>query len=860
MIFFPWRWLDPKDRLPCPGMSTNPFPFAGLSDAEVVSSRAAHGRNVIEKGGQGVFWPSLKAAVLEPMVFLLIATTIIYFLLGERTEAYFMAGAIALVSAVSIYQDSRSRKALAALQALSAATAEVVRNNALVKVPVEEVVVGDHAVASEGTLLAADGVIVQSNDFSVNESILTGEAFAVARSAEEDASLAKVSKGTQVVGGLALYRVTAVGKDTQLGKIGSSLAAIEVPATPLQQQITRFVRLMAIIGAVVFALVWVVAYVRSGSLLDSLLTGLTLAMSILPEEIPLAFTVFMALGAWRLARQGVIVKRASTVETLGSATVICTDKTGTITENKMALSQVYVYATQSVLGLDAWRSAEAQRVIEVAMWASEPVPFDPMELALHAAYARTTATNERSNYSMVHEYPLGGRPPMMTHIFTDGAGHRIIACKGAPERIVRQATLGDAEKRAVLAQVRALAGQGLRVLGVAEAQYEGDSYPQGQEEFSLDLLGLVAFIDPPKANISAVFKQFYNAGIQVKIITGDNALTTAAIAKQTGFRGAERTMEGEDMMRMDEAQLRTAVKEIDIFTRMFPEAKLRIIQALQANGEVVAMTGDGVNDGPALKAAHIGIAMGKRGSELAKEAASLVLVQDDLGAMVDAVAMGRKIHNNLKKAIKYIVSIHIPIILTVSLPVFLGWIYPNIFTPLHVIFLELIMGPTCSIVYESEPLEQDGMLRPPRPATPDLLSWKDLSISIVQGLVITLGTLFIYQLAVAQGHAEELVRAMVFSTLVVANIGLTLVDRSFTRSVFHTIKQPNPLMGGIVLLTILLLGVLLYVPEVRELFELSTPSIGQLALCVLVGLASVFWLEPYKWIKRRNASKLPDRG
>ncbi|MBK9539027.1 MAG: cation-translocating P-type ATPase [Flavobacteriales bacterium] len=834
-------------------MPANPFPFKGLSEAEVIAARARYGRNKIDGKTGGAFWPAVKGAVLEPMFLLLLATSIIYFALGERTEAYFMAGAIVLVSAISIYQDSRSRKALSALRAFSEAQATVIRNNTVVKVPVEDVVVGDHAVAEEGSLLAADGVIVQSNDFSVNESILTGEAFAVARNAD-DPELATVSKGTQAVSGLAVYRVTAVGKGTQLGKISTSLAAIEVPPTPLQQQITRFVRNMAIVGIVVFVAVWAVAFARSGSLLDSLLIGLTLAMSILPEEIPVAFATFLALGAWRLAKQGVIVKRSTTVETLGSATVICTDKTGTITENKMSLAQLFVQATGETLAPDTWSSTEARRVIEVAMWASEPVPFDPMEVALHEAYKKTSERDRRADFHMAHEYPLGGKPPMMTHVFANEKGERIIACKGAPERVLRQSSLSDAEKTAVLAQVEALAGQGLRVLGVAEAQLSGNAYPKDQEEFTLDFLGLVAFNDPPKANISAVFQQFYDAGLEVKIITGDIALTTAAIAKQTGFRGADRTLNGEDMMRLDDAALRSAVKETNIFTRMFPEAKLRIINALQAEGHVVAMTGDGVNDGPALKAAHIGIAMGKRGSELAKEAASLILINDDLGNMVDAVSMGRKIYGNLKKAIQYIISIHIPIILTVSLPLFLGWVYPNIFTPLHVIFLELIMGPTCSIVYENEPLEKDGMRRQPRPLSLTFLTWKELSISIWQGLVIALGTLGTYQLAVQQGHSEELVRAMVFSALVFANIGLTLVNRSFTHSMFSTFGYGNWLLRGILLLTLALLGALLYVPVFRDFFHLVSPSAPQLGIAAGMGFASVLWFEVHKWIRRSKTA------
>ncbi|MCB0763734.1 MAG: cation-translocating P-type ATPase [Flavobacteriales bacterium] len=826
-------------------MPTNPFPFAGLTDPEVTASRVRYGGNTIEDRTGGTFWPAVKGAVLEPMFLLLLATSIIYFVLGERMEAYFMAGAIILVSTISIYQDSRSRRALSALRAYSAAQATVIRNNAVIKVPVEDVVVGDHAVADEGSLLAADGVIVQSNDASVNESILTGESFAITRHVEDP-----LFKGTQLVSGLAVYRVTAVGRDTRLGRIGGSLATIDPPPTPLERQISRFVRNMALVGVVVFLAVWAVAYLRTGSLLDSLLSGLTMAMSILPEEIPVAFATFMALGAWRLARQGVIVKRATTVETLGSATVICTDKTGTITQNRMSLAQLYVHATGRTVGPEVPGEAGSE-LIAMAMWASEPVPFDPMEKALHTAYA-ATQVDRRAEFRMVHEYPLGGHPPMMTHVFANATGERIVACKGAPERVLRQSDLKDADRAAARAQVEALAGQGLRVLAVAEARWEDKEVPSDQEAFTLDFLGLVAFNDPPKPNIAEVFAQFQDAGIAVKIITGDNALTTGAIAQQIHFNGAGHMIDGQELMALDDDAMRNTVHEKNIFTRMFPEAKLRVIRALQADGQVVAMTGDGVNDGPALKAAHIGIAMGERGSELAKEAASLVLVNDDLGRMVDAVAMGRRIYSNLKKAIQYIISIHIPIILTVSLPLFLGWVYPDIFTPLHVIFLELIMGPTCSIVYENEPLERDGMLRPPRPLTFTFLTWKEVSVSIWQGLVIALGTLGAYRLSVHWGHPEELVRTMVFSTLVMANIALTLVDRSFTASVIDTIRHRNVLLRGMLLLTLALLAVLLYVPPVRDLFHLASPSGAQLGTAALIGSGSVLWFEGWKWSRRRR--------
>ncbi len=829
----------------------NPFPFSGLSDAEVAAARMAHGANTLEAREASGFWKALRTALTEPMFLLLVAAATIYFILGELSEGFFMLGAIILVSTISLYQDQRSRKALEALAKFTQAKARAIRNNVVVELPSADLVVGDHVVVNEGELLSADGQVVHMNDFAVNESILTGEAFSVQKSVSDDKE-GNVYRGTQAVGGLAVVRVTAVGSNTEIGRIGTSLAAIGSSRSPLEQQITRFVRNMAIIGFGFFALVWWLNFRASGDVLDSLLKGLTLAMSILPEEIPVAFTTFMALGAWRMSQLGILVKQARTVETLGAATVICTDKTGTITENRMAVAALHLQGEDAARLPDTWTDESAHHLITTAMWASEPVPFDPMEVALHALYGQLVKPDERPVYNMVHEYPLGGKPPMMTHVFTKDGGTRVVAAKGAPEAIIACSTLTERERAAVLARMEALAVQGFRVLAVGETSLEGDTYPKEQQEFSFTYLGLVAFHDPPKANIAAVFNSFREAGIRVNIITGDNALTTMAIAKEVGFRVEGEARNGSDLQQMDDAALGEVVKHSNLYTRMFPEAKLRVVKALKVQGEVVTMTGDGVNDGPALKAAHIGIAMGKRGSELAKEAAALILLDDDLGRMVDAVAMGRRIYGNLKKAIQYIIAIHIPIILTVSLPLLLGWIYPNIFTPVHVIFLELLMGPTCSIAYESEPMEAGSMQRKPRRMDLTFLNWSELRTSIVQGLMITVGTLFCYQYGVRNELGEELTRTLVFTSLVVANIVLTLVDRSFHHSVLATLRYKNWTLRGIVLGTLVLLLLLLHVPVLRDFFQLATPSWAHFGMASAVGVLSVVWYEGVKWSKRRS--------
>lgn len=831
-------------------MLTDEYEFKGLTDEEVLASRKLHGSNEQDSQSHSGFITAIKDILSEPMLLLLVAASIIYFITGNITDGVFMVAAIILVSAISLYQESRSRNALEALKKLTQPHCKVIRNGNTIEINSADIVIDDLLVLEEGTAVSADGVIIRSNDFSVNESILTGESFSIYKTAASEDN--RVYQGTAVAGGLAVCRVTQVGSATRLGKIGQSLELITDEETPLQKQISNFVKKMAITGIVVFIIVWIINYSKSADLFDSLLKSLTLAMSILPEEIPVAFTTFMALGAWRLMKLGIIVKQIKTVESLGSATVICVDKTGTITENSMQLVKLFALQTNSIVDPRASLGAPEKELVRIAMWASEPVPFDPMEVALHDQYEKLFDTDERAAFSMIHEYPLSGRPPMMTHLFEDAQGMRIIAAKGAPEAIITVSDLPAEEKAKIIKALDEMTSNGYRVLAVAESAHAGNDFPGEQQAFHFQFKGLVAFYDPPKKNMPAVLKAFEDAGIEVKIITGDNLATTQNIAEQIHFRGADKGIDGEKLNALPDERLKVAVQEMNIFTRMFPEAKLRVIEALKANGEVVAMTGDGVNDGPALKSAHIGIAMGKKGTEIAKEASSIIISDDDLAKMVDAVAMGRRIYSNLKKAIQYIISIHIPIILTVFIPLALGWLYPNILSPVHVIFLELIMGPTCSIIYENEPMEKNSMFQKPRPFSSTFFNWGELTTSIIQGLVITLGSLAVYQYAVLQGSSEDMTRTMVFTTLVAANIFLTLVNRSFFYSVITTLRYKNNLVPGIILSTVIIMALLLFADPLRAVFKFERPGAAQLSVSVLAGFLSVTWFEVLKYFKRRK--------
>ena len=835
-------------------MSYNiPEGLTGLTENEVKASRQRYGYNQLEAIRKNTWFDLLIDILKEPMLILLIIISIIYVIVGDYGEAAFMFVAIVAVTAISFYQDNRSKKALEELEKLNEPLSTVIRNSKAVEIPTHEIVVGDLCITEEGRIINADGVIVHSNDLSVNESSITGESFSVFKDSRSEDNL--VYSGTVTVSGLAVFKVNKIGKETRVGKIGESILNIKEEISPLQIQIRKFVKWMAVIGIVIFLMVCIFSYIKTGDLVTSLLSGLTLAMSVLPEEIPVAFTTFMALGAWKLMREGIIIKRSSIVETLGSTTVICTDKTGTITENSMKLQHLYDHLSDRIYDEKEFKNDDLSDLIDYAMWSSEPVPFDPMEITLHKTYEETQKNDVRKEYKMFHEYPLEGKPPMMTHLFENTDKDRIIAAKGAPEAILSVSRLSETEKNKIREIITTFGQQGYRVLGVAKSHFEGNSFPKRQQDFDFEFLGLTVFYDPPKKGIKDVFQSIYDAGIKVKVITGDNADTTNAIALQAGIKNDAPAINGSDIIGRSEEELMQISENTVLFTRMFPDAKLAVVNALKKKGEVVAMLGDGVNDGPALKAAHIGVAMGNKGTEIAKSAAALVITNDDLEKLIIGIAAGRRIYTNIKKAIQYIISIHIPIIFTVSLPLFLGWIFPHIFTPVHVIFLELVMGPTCSIVYENEPMEKNTMKQPPRAMGDTFLSLNELGISIIQGVVITLGVLFAYQFAVQNGGDEEKTRAMVFSTLIFANILLSFVNRSFFYSVLESFINRNPLLIGISASVLMMLLVILYVKPISLFFKVTALNISELGMTVFIAAVSVLWFEIYKYVRRMGRAK-----
>jgi len=816
----------------------NTVEIIGLSTSEVVESRKKYGSNVLISAKKNHLLRSILNIVREPMFLLLAVACGLYFFLGDTTEAIMMLVSIAFVAGIEIFQETKSEKALEALREYTETNVRVLRDGNWVELPAAELVPGDVVTIGEGERIPADGVVLKQHDLSVEEAVLTGESLPVDKKVAEN-----LFQGTTVAAGQGVFRITSTGNSTELGKLGKSIEAIDPVPTPLQLQLEKFVRQMGIFGIFAFALAFGLNIRVENDFWQALLQSLTIAMALLPEEIPVAFTTFMALGSYRMMKSGILVKQPKTVESLGSATVICLDKTGTITENRMSVAEVVSFSDDN-----------EQKVLDYAWWASEPEPFDAMEKAIRERISEA-GSDPRKDYHLVHEYPLGGRPPMMTHVWGDNKGNQVVACKGAVERILSACSAGEDLRNRVMDLTEEMAAKGYRVLGVASVVHDS-SYPAEQDDFDWKFEGIVAFYDPPKENVKQVFDTFYSAGIRVLMITGDHTATARNIARSVGLQGWELALTGQEVMELDENSLRDAVKRVNVYARMFPDAKLRIVQALQANGEIVAMSGDGVNDGPALKAAQIGVAMGAGGTDIAKRAASLVLLNDDLSSMTTAVQQGRRIYDNLRKAIRYIISIHLPIIMAVLVPLLLGWEYPHIFLPLHVIFLELVMDPMAAIGFENEPAEPNLMRKPPRGNIVSLFTAPEFVMTLLQGVAIGAAVLFAYRFAIGNGYGEDIVRAFVFSTMVFGNMFLTLANRSFDFSLAKTIHYMNPYLWRILGASLVMLGMVLYIPQVSGLFRVGAMHADDLGWCALFAFIGVCWFEIWKVIKNRTGTGL----
>jgi Ca2+-transporting ATPase len=808
--------------------------------------------------------------VREPMFLMLVAAGSLYLLMGEPADALMLLGFVFVVMAITIIQERRTERSLEALRDLSSPRALVIRDGVHRRIAGRDVVRGDLVVLSEGDRVPADGLLRRGINLSTDESLLTGESVPVRKMPSADAreldtpggdDLPSVFSGTLVTAGQGIAEIVATGLRSELGKIGKALEQVEPEPTLLQKETGRMVRTFAIVGLMACALVVLAfAFTRGGGAdvwKQGLLAGIAMAMATIPEEFPVVLTVFLALGAWRISRSNVLTRRMPAVETLGAATVLCVDKTGTLTQNQMTLRKLA--GPGRTIDLATLRGAlpeELHSVIENAILASKRDPFDPMERALHVAGDGLIKDTEHLHpgWSLAREYPLTPGLLAVSHAWSTGNGDDVVvAAKGAPEAIADLCHMTPAQIESLSRDVATLASQGLRVLGVARGVTLQGRLPIEHHDLSLELVGLVGFEDPLRPTVPAAVAECQAAGVRVVMITGDYPATAQSIARQAGLASWETVISGSELDRMSDEDLAQRIRDVQVFARVVPEQKLRIVNALKANREVVAMTGDGVNDAPALKAAHIGIAMGGRGTDVARESASLVLLDDDFSSIVAAVRLGRRIFDNIKKAIAFILAVHVPIAGLSMLPVFFAdW--PLLLLPVHIVFLELIIDPACSLIFEAEDAESNVMQRPPRNPDERLFSMRTIGVAVMQGLSVLAVCLGVFLLARAD-HSADAARALTFATLVVAFVVIILVNRSWTRSAFAMLRVPNAALQWVVLGACIFLAAVLVVPFAQRLFYFAPLHPTDLVLSLGAGLVCVLWFELVKLARRHQGPR-----
>ncbi len=842
---------------PSPRGKLNPS-FAGLSAAEAQAKLQAEGANELPS----VKPRNLRAIALhtlqEPMFMLLIAACLIYLALGDKVEALVLVLSICVIIAIAIIQERKSERALEALRDLSSPRALVIRGGERVRIAGRDVVRGDLLVLEEGDRIAADGVLWRANDLHVDESLLTGESVRVRKSVWDGQAmtvpggddLPSVYAGTMVTQGQGVAEVIATGTLTELGRIGKSLATLSDETTPLQNETRRVVQLFAIAGLSLCIVVAILYGALRAGWLQGVLAGVTLAMATLPEEFPVVLTVFLALGAWRMSRHRVLTRRPSAIEALGAATVLCVDKTGTLTLNRMSLRQMWHAGEPAALDVRELKMLPANQaaLLDGAILASEDQPFDAMERAFHEAGERMLRAREDGG-SLEQEYPLSAQLLAHTHGWQRADGTRFLAAKGAPEAIARLCQLSAADTDRLIAMANTMAANGLRVLGVARAELGQLGFPAQIEQTRFTWLGLVGLADPIRPTVGAAIAQAREAGIRVVMITGDYPVTAQAIAREIDLDGAHQPCTGAEMEQLSAAALGERVRQSNVFARVMPQQKLRLVEALKANGEVVAMTGDGVNDAPALRAAHIGIAMGSRGTDVAREAASLVLLDDDFESIVRAVRMGRRIYDNIRDAASYLVAVHVPTVGLALLAVMVGW--PLVLLPVHVVFLEFVIDPACSVAFEAEPEAAHVMKRPPRSPKAHLFSKATVVSAVLQGLSVLVAAAAMFAWQLHTGAGENSARAAAFLTLALGNIVLILANRSDSESILTTLRAPNPALWWIVGGTLAALATVMLLPALRELFRFGALSPALWAVSLAMVLVSLSWTEAYKyWLRR----------
>jgi len=843
--------------------------FMGLSDDQAQNLLIEEGYNDLPSSKPRNVFAIAFSVFREPMFILLVACGVIYLLLGDRQDALMLLCFVFIVMSITFFQERKTERALEALRNLSSPRACVIRNGVTKRIPGREVVRGDTLILVEGDRIPADAIILQCTSLTVDEALLTGESVAVRKLAAEKLQqllelpvgkpggddLPYVFSGTLVVQGKGVAQVMSIGENTAIGSIGKTLSCIKPETTHIKLEIEQVVRRASWAG---FALAGFVALwygFTRGDWLSGFLAGITLAMAILPEELPVVLTIFLGLGAWRIAQKKVLTRHVPAIEMLGAATVLCVDKTGTLTQNKMEVAQLC--ANNLMFEVEQAQASilpeTFHEVLEFAVLASHRDPFDPMEIAIRECGLTLLSGTEHLHgaWQLVDDYPLTKKLLAMSRVWKSrNNAHYIIAAKGAPEAIIDLCHLDAETAQKIIQQVNILAEKGLRVLAIAKAKFTEQVLPEIQHDFVFEYLGLIALADPIRPNVTASIKEAHNAGIRVVMITGDYPVTAMNIASQIGLESPDSVITGLELDKFTEAELQMHIKTVNVFCRVVPEQKLRLVNAFKADGEIVAMTGDGVNDAPALKAAHIGIAMGGRGTDVARESASLVLLDDDFSSIVTSVKFGRRIFDNLRKAIAFIVAVHVPIVGLSLIPVMLGW--PAVLMPVHILFLQLIIDPVCSIVFEAEPEEADVMQRPPRLSSARLFDFAVLKHGLLQGGLLLVVALVIFGFTLYQGIGADEARALTFTTLVLASIGLIFTNRSWSKSALATLKIPNPALWWITMSAMAILALVLLLPELSRLFSFSQLDGDAIVFCGLIGFLTFSLLEVLKRLRTRH--------
>ena len=853
-------------------------PDAGLSAAQAAQRLAQDGPNALP-GGQHRSLLSIAAeTVREPMFLLLLAAGTLYLVFGDLQEGLTLFGFVVVTVALTLYQEGKTERAIEALRDLTSPRALVIRDGKPQRIAGRDVVRGDLLKLSEGDRVAADALLVSADGVRADESLLTGEAVPVGKRVAQPDELARAANpsdtarvppggddqpavyaGTLIVQGHAMARVTATGARSEIGRIGTALGTVENERSPLQKQTAVLVRNLALLALALSLVLVVVHGLMKGDWLQALLAGIALAMAMLPEEYPVVLTVFPALGARRLSKEGVLTRRINAIETLGATTVLCSDKTGTLTGNRMTVTHLVAggVGLGERLALDSLTDETLPEafhdLVEMAILASVVDPFDPMEKAFHQLGERFLADTEHlhRDWRLVQTYALSPALRAMSHVWAAaGDGAQTVAAKGAPEAVMALCHLDQARSARIASVVDELAAEGLRVLAVARGSFIGQDWPANEHDFDFEFTGLLGLADPVRPEVPAAVAECRAAGIRVVMITGDYPATARAIAHQAGL--AERdgdVLSGDEMATLGDEALRDRMATVSVCARIAPEQKLRIVQALKARGDIVAMTGDGVNDAPALRAAHVGVAMGGRGTDVARESASLVLLDDNFAAIVAAVRLGRRIFDNLRKAMSYILAVHVPIAGMALLPVLFGW--PALLYPMHIALLELIIDPACSVAFENEPAEIDVMQRPPRDAGAPLFGGATLWLALLQGL----GVLAVVMAAFAWASpriSEPEARAFAFATLVMGNLALILSNRSASRTLWAMLRTPNKTLWVVIGLAGLLLLGALYIPWAVAVLRFAPLPAHELAAACALGLLSVLWFEALKWLRGRH--------